>query len=344
MEAEVSTLEIPAGDSLDSVERIRHRINEPEETTEFNGVEDLKEFTVNAPVRRAALRTQPKSITGLAEYNVYVGPACCDPRSSTQKEIAEDLNRIISCEGPVQVKRAFDIYLRSCGIKRMGYELEAQLDKALDSLKRTEKILSRKYNFDHDNLRDIVWMVGRPSEVIRERGDRRLDEIPLGELSGISRMVEGAFGLKPGSEEHLRRILDALDLQRLTSNAESTLKEAIGWKQVESLKWNDLAQRVPLKTGTVHNHEEEGYEETKLIDSNGDLNLKALKDKANSLNFIFEDRRANNGGLWILYVSPSLIFDGQFVAHHESKFIIFNNEISKVGFEWSDLRKGWYLK
>ena len=109
----------------------------------------------------------------------------------------------------------------------MGHDLQAKLVKALDSLKLSKKISSHKYNHQLDVLAEITWVAGFPCEVIRTRGDRSLEEIPLGELFGISRSVSDSQGLKNGSEEHLRAVLDALDLRRLTTNAETILKEAI---------------------------------------------------------------------------------------------------------------------
>jgi very-short-patch-repair endonuclease len=172
---------------------------------------------------------QPKSKFGfsLADYQHYAGPACHDPRDTNQSQISEDLLGIIKVEGPIQVKRSFDIYLRSCGVKRMGHELQAKLVKALQSLKSSKIVSSLKYSHRHDNLNEIVWITGSPSEVIRTRGNRSLEEIPLGELFSISRSVSDSLNIQPNSEEHLRSVLDVLDLRRLTTNAETILREAI---------------------------------------------------------------------------------------------------------------------
>jgi very-short-patch-repair endonuclease len=191
-----------------------------------NVIETNLEATPTSPSSVANL---PKGKIGinLIEYTHYSGPACHDPRVTNHSQIADDLLNIIKEEGPVQVKRTFDIYLRSCGIRRMGHDLQAKLVKALDSLKLSKKISSHKYNHQLDVLAEITWVAGFPCEVIRTRGDRSLEEIPLGELFGISRSVSDSQGLKNGSEEHLRAVLDALDLRRLTTNAETILKEAI---------------------------------------------------------------------------------------------------------------------
>ena len=168
-----------------------------------------------------------KAATALAEYTSYAGPPCHDPRISRQEQIAEGLQSIVKAEGPVQVKRAFDIYLRSCGIKRMEHELRDGLLGAVAFLKHSNMISSHKYVNDDDSLSEIIWIKETTCEVLRKRGDRSLEEIPLGELFAISHLVAKSSNTSLGSEEHLREILDWLDLKRLTTNAETILKGVI---------------------------------------------------------------------------------------------------------------------
>ena len=164
---------------------------------------------------------------GLINYSQYAGKACTDPRICNQDNISDGLVNIISVEGPVQVKRVFDIYLRSCGIKRMGHDIRAIMLLALESLNKKNIICGHNYRDPEDKLVEIVWLKGNPSEIIRRRGDRSLEEIPLGELYAISELVAKNMQLPIGSEEHLRAMLEYLDLKRLTSLAESILKQAI---------------------------------------------------------------------------------------------------------------------
>jgi superfamily I DNA and/or RNA helicase/very-short-patch-repair endonuclease len=164
---------------------------------------------------------------GLINYSHYAGKACTDPRICNQDDISDGLVNIISVEGPVQVKRVFDIYLRSCGIKRMGHDIRAIMLLALESLNEKNIICGHNYRDPEDKLVEIVWMNGNPSEIIRRRGDRSLEEIPLGELYAISELVAKNIQIPIGSEEHLRAMLEYLDLKRLTSLAESILKQAI---------------------------------------------------------------------------------------------------------------------
>ena len=194
--------------------------------------------TLNQAVHPGSTKvsTTPTIKTGvvLVEYTHYAGPACHDPRVTNPAQITDDLLNIIKAEGPIQIKRAFDIYLRSCGIKRMGHQLRDSLLSAVDSLKGSGTLSSHKYKVDSDALSDVVWMQGTQAEIVRKRGDRSLEEIPLGELYAITQSVTPPNKAEIGSQEHLRAILEVLDLKRLTSNAEGILKQVIAGEFIKS--------------------------------------------------------------------------------------------------------------
>ena len=62
--------------------------------------------------------------------------------TSTSSVVSEGIVRIIEVEGPVVAKRAYDIYLRGCGIKRMGHELKSTMNKALAHAIRQGRLVS----------------------------------------------------------------------------------------------------------------------------------------------------------------------------------------------------------
>ncbi len=159
-------------------------------------------------------------------YNAYAGPACPDPRVVKIDDVVEGLKGIIEAEGPVQTKRVFDIFLRSCGIKRMGHDLRDTLKKALDSLKNSKSVSSHQYMPEEDFLAETVWTAQQSHLVVRKRGDRTLEEIPLSELEALSNIVASNKNFL-SIDEHMRSMLDALELKRLTSTAELILKRAI---------------------------------------------------------------------------------------------------------------------
>lgn len=222
---------------LEREEAVRD-VDQAEAPPIFENQENL--VTLNKAVHPGSTKvsTTPTIKTGvvLVEYTHYAGPACHDPRITNPAQIADDLLNIVKVEGPVQVKRAFDIYLRSCGIKRMGHELRDSLLSVVGSLKGSGTLSSHRYKVDDDALSEVVWMQGTQAEIVRERGDRSLEEIPLGELYAIIQSVTTSNKVEIGSQEHLRAILEVLNLKRLTSNAEGILKQAIAGEFKKSLE------------------------------------------------------------------------------------------------------------
>jgi hypothetical protein len=66
-----------------------------------------------------------------SDYVEYAGLPGNDPHSVNAHRVSEGIVRIVNVEGPVVAKRAYDIYLRGCGIKRIGHELKSTMNKAL---------------------------------------------------------------------------------------------------------------------------------------------------------------------------------------------------------------------
>lgn len=193
------------------------------------GIDDLEipQFTQQI---RSVNKVSPvisKQVSSLLQYTSYSGAPCPDPRNSLRDQIADGLYRIVREEGPVQVKRLFDIYLRSCGIKRMGHDLRDSLLSAVNFLLQLNALNSHRYLPNDDKLNVIVWLTLSPPELVRTRGDRSLEEIPLGELRSVYELVVARIGLNKEEEDYMREMLELLDLKRLTSLAESILRRVI---------------------------------------------------------------------------------------------------------------------
>jgi len=78
----------------------------------------------------------------LSDYSEYSGSPGNDPRSVNTIVVSEGIVRIIEVEGPVVAKRVYDIYLRGCGIRRMGHELKSTMNKALAHAIREGHVIS----------------------------------------------------------------------------------------------------------------------------------------------------------------------------------------------------------
>lgn len=163
----------------------------------------------------------------IADYAEYSGPPCIDPHAASPSQVMEGLTRIIEVEGPVVAKRACDVYLRSCGIKRMGRELRKMMERALAQLVRRQVVVSEDELGTGDLLDSVVRIAGTPPVRLRRRGPRSLDEIPPSEVQLAARRLADIHGFSPGSDEHLRAILGFFDLVRLTTQAGARLLDIL---------------------------------------------------------------------------------------------------------------------
>lgn len=176
--------------------------------------------------RHVTTATTPQYPNSLfAAYAAYDGPFGDDPRTVSAGMVAEGLIRIIETEGPMLAKRAYDIYLRGCGIKRMGHELRSTMNKALANAIRQGRVVSEDEMGKSGLIFAVVRVKGSQHIKLRSRGPRTFEEIPPSELQTIAKHLEERHNFKPGSDEHLRAVLECFDLKRLTTQVGTTLLE-----------------------------------------------------------------------------------------------------------------------
>ncbi len=125
-------------------------------------------------------------------------------------------------------KRAYHIYLRGCGIKRMGHELKSTMNKALADAIRQQRLVSENEATERGLLFSVVRVTGSPPIKLRTRGPRSFEEIPPSELQVVARYLLERHSFSSGSDEHLRAVLECFDLKRLTTQVGTTLLEIIG--------------------------------------------------------------------------------------------------------------------
>jgi very-short-patch-repair endonuclease len=162
-----------------------------------------------------------------AGYVSSEGPAGGDPRTVGITAVVEGLCRIIDAEGPMIAKRAYDIYLRGCDIKRLGHELRSTMNKALTSAIRQGKVIKEDEMSKGGLLYTVVRSKGCPPIKLRSRGPRTFEEIPPSEILAVSLLLSRQRDLESGSDDHLRAILEQFDLKRLTTQVGTTLLEIL---------------------------------------------------------------------------------------------------------------------
>ena len=129
-----------------------------------------------------------------ADYSEYAGAPENDPRTVSKSLVSEGILRIIEAEGPVIAKRDYDIYLRGCGIRRMGRELKSIMNKALAHAIRQGRIVSVNETGKGGLLFSVVRVKGSPPIKLRTRGPRTFDEIPPSELNAVARYLAECNG------------------------------------------------------------------------------------------------------------------------------------------------------
>jgi very-short-patch-repair endonuclease len=178
------------------------------------------------PVSAASIGSRGCNLVS-SDYSEYAGAPGSDPRTVSKILVSEGIVRIIEAEGPVVAKRVYDIYLRGCGIRRMGRELKSIMNKALAHAIREGRIVSVDETEKGGLLFSVVRVKGSPPIRLRTRGPRTFDEIPPSEMNAVARYLAEGDGLSFGSEEHMRAILDWFDLKRLTSQVGTSLRDIL---------------------------------------------------------------------------------------------------------------------
>jgi hypothetical protein len=126
-------------------------------------------------------------------------------------------------------KRAYDVYLRGCGIRRLGGELRTALNRALVKAIRDGHISSENEPGVTGLIYSTVRLHKAPPVKLRVRGSRSFEEIPPGELYAAAKHMFQQDRMTWGSDDHLRAILEFFDLKRLTTQIRTRLMEILEW-------------------------------------------------------------------------------------------------------------------
>ena len=108
-----------------------------------------------------------------------------------------------------------------------GHELRSALDKALQSAIRQDHIVFDDEMGKGGLLYSTVRTAGSAAIKLRSRGPRTFEEIPASELQTVAKYLLQRNELESGSDGHLRAILEAYDLKRLTTQVGTSLLEII---------------------------------------------------------------------------------------------------------------------
>lgn len=151
--------------------------------------------------------------------------------------MADGLIRIIEVEGPMLVKRAYNVYLRGCGIRRLSSDLQSMMNKALMIAIRQGKVVLKNEPGKMGLIFSTVRIKCTPPVKPRRRLPRTFEEMPPDELRYVGRYILETRNIAANSEEHLRGILETFGFNRLTTKTRVRLLEILTRSDTENGEW-----------------------------------------------------------------------------------------------------------
>lgn len=152
-----------------------------------------------------------------------------DPRVASWTDTVEVLISIVTAEGPMIASRLIRLYARAAGFDRVGRLIREALDHVIQVAARKGILALGQAQGEAPELRVIYMPEGSPV-VLRTRGSRDFEEIPLSEVAAIMSLLEPGMSAEPFGKERdqlYRRVLDQYDLVRMTSAVKAALDEAL---------------------------------------------------------------------------------------------------------------------
>jgi dethiobiotin synthetase len=194
--------------------------------------EAVRRWPVDEWARAAAVpppiveEAAPRRVT-LEPYAAWDARPVGDPRSTPRAAIMETMLEIVGTEGPMTASRAYSLYNRASGGRKLTSVARAPLSSSVYWLAQERKVvLVRKEEIPWQDG-DLVRMPDSPAVRVRELGPRALEEVPLDEIAELVRRLRGAHGTSDPTELK-RAVLNAYGLVRLTARADEYLGLALG--------------------------------------------------------------------------------------------------------------------
>jgi hypothetical protein len=178
---------------------------------------------VQSPATPMAPPAPTAADLALEPYTAWPSRPTGDPRSTPRPRIMEAMLEIVAAEGPMRASRAYALYNRSSGGKKLTTIARAPLSSAMHWLAQERRITMVRRDEVPWQDDDLVRMPDQPAVRVRELGPRTLEEVPLDEIAELMRR------LGTSDEAALKRgVLQAYGLVRLTQRADEYLGLAVG--------------------------------------------------------------------------------------------------------------------
>jgi phage tail protein X len=158
----------------------------------------------------------------LAPYSAWEPRPVPDPRVAGRGVIDPVLAEIVAAEGPVLAARAYALYNKASGGKKLTTIVRAPLSSAAYRLRMAGRVEIVPADETPGQGDEILRVAGSPRVRVRELGPRPLDEVPLDEIAELMERLTVA-----GADDLKRAVLDAYGLVRMTAKAEDYLERAL---------------------------------------------------------------------------------------------------------------------
>jgi hypothetical protein len=158
----------------------------------------------------------------LAPYSAWEPHDVPDPRAAGRGVIDPVLADIVAAEGPVLASRAYALYNKASGGKKLTTIVRAPLSGAAYRLRMAGRIEIVPADETPGQGDEILRVAGTPAVRVRELGPRPLDEVPLDEIAELMERLTTA-----GADDLKRAVLDAYGLVRMTAKADDYLERAL---------------------------------------------------------------------------------------------------------------------
>lgn len=149
-----------------------------------------------------------------------------DPRATPRPALMATILEIVTAEGPMRASRAYGLYNKAAGGKKLTSIAQAPLSSSVYWLAREGKVVLTPADEIPWQDDDLVRAPDAPAVRVRDLGPRTLEEVPLDEIAELMRRLRAAGA--PDDPEGLKRAtLAAYGLVRLTARADEYLGLAL---------------------------------------------------------------------------------------------------------------------
>jgi dethiobiotin synthetase len=177
-----------------------------------------------APATPPAPEAPPR--VALEPYRAWETHPLGDPRATPRPAIMAAMLEIVEAEGPMVASRAYALYNRAAGGRKLTAVARAPLSSAVYWLAQERKVTLTRAEALPGQDDDLVRLPDAPAVHVRELGPRALEEVPLDEVAELVRRLRGGgAGRDPTALK--RAVLSAYGLVRLTTRADDYLGRAL---------------------------------------------------------------------------------------------------------------------